>query len=121
MGPRTLVATLPDQMNAKQRRTRDQQIVELRNRGLTLEAIARQFGLTRERVRQITKGYHIPRRFVTIPKLMAHYDVTRYEVVKAMEVAGLPKSVIIADADVQKVVQHLIAKKAGGQASSESN
>ena len=52
---------------------------------------------------------------------MAHYDVTRYEVVKAMEVAGLPKSVFIADADVQKVVQHLIAKKAGGQASSESN
>jgi len=96
-------------------------IVKLRNRGLTLESIAQQFGLTRERVRQITKGYHIPRRFITIPKLMAHYDVTRYEVVKAMEAAGLQKSVIIADADVQKVVQHLIAKKAGGQASSESN
>jgi hypothetical protein len=47
---------------------------------------------------------------------MAHYDVTRYEVVKAIEAAGLPMSVIIADADVQKVVQHLIAKMARGQA-----
>jgi transcriptional regulator with XRE-family HTH domain len=115
------VATLPDQMKAKQRRTRDQQIVELRNRGLTLEAIAQQFGLTRERVRQITKGYHIPRRFVTIPKLMAHYDVSWDEVVKAIEAAGLHKAVIIADADVQKVVQHLTARRARGQASSESN
>jgi hypothetical protein len=34
-----------------------------------------------------------------------------------MEAAGLQKSVIIADADVQKVVQHLIAKKARDQAS----
>jgi hypothetical protein len=32
--------------------------------------------------------------------------------VKAIEVVGLPKSVIIADADAQKVVQHLIAKRA---------
>jgi hypothetical protein len=109
-------ATLPDQMNAKQRHTRDQRIVKLRNRGLTLEAIAQQFGLTRERVRQITKGYHVPRRYITIPTLMAHYDVTRYEVVKAIEAVGLPKSVIIADATVQKVVQHLIAEKARGQA-----
>jgi hypothetical protein len=30
--------------------------------------------------------------------------------VKAMEAAGLQKSVIIADADVQRVVRHLIAK-----------
>jgi hypothetical protein len=99
-------------MNAKQRHTRDQRIVELRSRGLTLEAIAQQFGLTRERVRQITKGYHIPRRFITIPKLMAHFDVTRDEVVKAMEAAGLPKSVIIADVEVRKVVEHLTAKLA---------
>jgi hypothetical protein len=99
-------------MNAKQRHTRDQRIVQLRNGGLTLQAIAQRFGLTRERVRQITKDHHIPRRFITVRKLMAHYNVTRHEVVKAMEAVGLPKSVIIADADVQKVVQHLIAKKA---------
>jgi hypothetical protein len=52
---------------------------------------------------------------------MAHYDVTWDEVVKAIEAAGLRKSVIIADADVQKVVQHLTARRARGQASSESN
>jgi hypothetical protein len=93
----------------------------LRARGLTLQAIADQFGLTRERVRQITKDYHIPRRFIAIPKLMAHYDVTWYEVVKAIEAAGLEKPgqgrtvMIIADADVQKVVQHLIARAARDQ------
>jgi hypothetical protein len=97
----------------KQRVTRDEEIVMLRARGLTLQAIADQFGLTRERVRQITKGYQIPRRFVTIPTLMAHYNVTYFEVVKAIEAVGLQKSgpgrttMIIADADVQKVVRHL--------------
>jgi hypothetical protein len=50
-------------------------------------------------MRQITKDYPIPRRFVTIPN--------DGEVVKAIEWAGLQKSPIIADADVQKVVQHL--------------
>jgi transcriptional regulator with XRE-family HTH domain len=103
-------------MHAKQRNTRDQRIVELRSRGLTLEAIAQQFGVTKERVRQITNGYDVLRRFTTVPELMARFGATEYEVVNALEAAGLHKPRrrrnIIADTEVARVVNHLNARMA---------
>src|SRR5262249_24809915 len=100
-------------MNAKQQSSRDKQIVELRGSGQTLEAIAQQFGLTRERVRQITSHYHITRRFTTVPEPMSRYGVTQYEVTKAVEAAGLNEQriwhrrFVFTDADVDMIVAHL--------------
>lgn len=101
-------------MNAKHRCTRDQQIVELRGRGLTLETIAQQVGLTKERVRQIADRYQVARRFATVPELMARFGATEYEVMRAMEDAGLDKQrlrqgkyFILSDADVVTIVRHL--------------
>jgi hypothetical protein len=98
----------------RQPSARDQRIVELRTRGLTLEAIAQEVGLTRERVRQITNGYHIARRFTTIPELMARFGVTPYVVMKAIEAAELDhqkirqgRTFVFTDAHVRKIVPHL--------------
>jgi hypothetical protein len=99
-------------MNAKQRNTRDQRIIELRARGLSLEAIGQEVGLTRERVRQITDGRDIPRRFTTLPELMGRFGVQRYEVMKAMKaVGGLAKHGRLGQAPAS--TQHL--EQAGRQ------
>jgi transcriptional regulator with XRE-family HTH domain len=98
----------------KQASARNEQILELRARGLTLEAIGQRFGLTKERVRQITNRYSITPRFTTLPALMARFGVTRYEVTRAMEDAGLAKErlrqgryFILSDADLDTIVRHL--------------
>jgi hypothetical protein len=71
---------------------RNERIVELRSRGLTLEAIGQRFGLTRERVRQIISPCEITRRYTTFPDLMARFGVGRYELTKAVEAVGLDHS-----------------------------
>jgi hypothetical protein len=96
---------------------RDKKIVELRSRGLTLQGIAEQFGLTKERVRQITQLHQIARRFATVPELMARFGATEHEVTRAIQAAGLHKprrrrsrNIIIADAELDGVVRHLTAR-----------
>jgi hypothetical protein len=100
-------------MNTKQRKARAQKMVQMRARGLTLEAIGQQFGLTRERVRRITSRYEIERQFTTVPELMARFGATEYEVTRAIQAAGLhrpqrPKrKIVIAYGDVDEVVRNL--------------
>jgi Sigma-70, region 4 len=98
----------------KQRSTRDRKIAALRARGLTLEAIGKQFGLTRERVRQITDQYPMARRFTTLPELLARFGVQEHAIMKAIAAAGLNpqtlrqgKRFIFFDADVKRIVRHL--------------
>jgi hypothetical protein len=97
----------------KQPSSRDQQIIELRSQGLTLEAIGQRFGITKERVRQIASRYEIARRCTTQADLMARFGVAWYEISQAMKAAGLshepgqPRRYALSDADVAKIVEHL--------------
>jgi hypothetical protein len=98
----------------KQASSRDKQILELRSRGLTLQAIAQQFGLTRERVRQITSRYAMAPRFTTLSNLMARFEVTRYAILQAVEAAGLKnrqlqqgRKLVFSDREVNRIVPHL--------------
>jgi hypothetical protein len=93
---------------------RNKRILELRSRGLTLQAIAQQFGLTRERVRQLTSRHTLAPRFMTISNLMARFEVTRYAILQAVEAAGLKnrqlqqgRRLVFSDRDVNRMVQHL--------------
>jgi hypothetical protein len=97
------------ELNVRQKSSRDKQIVQLRSRGLTLKAIGQQFGITRERVRQIVSRYPITRRLATVPDLMARFGVKRYEIQRAMKRAGLGRRprrgnrYVLSDADVATI------------------
>jgi hypothetical protein len=92
---------------------RDKQIIELRTRGVTLEAIGQRFGITRERVRQILSRHEITRRFSTQADLMDRFGVDWYEISQAMKGVGLSHKpgqrrwYAFSDADVAKIEQHL--------------
>jgi hypothetical protein len=87
-------------------------MVELRSRGLTLEAIGQRFGLTRERS-QIISPCEIARRYTTFADLMARFGVGRYELTKAVEAVGLDHSTqqgsrfVFSAAEVAEIVRHL--------------
>jgi hypothetical protein len=94
--------------------TRDKQILQLRSQGLTLEAIGQQFGLTKERVRQIVSAHKIARRYTTIPELMNRFHVERYDVEQAMKAAGLSQPTprprrrqVLSTADVANIARQL--------------
>ena len=95
------------------RQHRTERMVELRSRGLTLEAIGQRFGLTRERVRQIVNPCEITRRYTTFPDLMARFGVGRYELTKAIEALGLDQSTqkgrrfVFSAAEVAEIVRQL--------------
>jgi hypothetical protein len=100
-------------MTVRQKTSRNKWIAELRSRGLSLEAIGQQYGLTRERVRQIVSQQAITRRFTTVSDLMTRFGVERYEVDRAMKVAGLSRKprqgsrYVLSDADVAKITEIL--------------
>lgn len=56
------------------------EIIEMRNGGATLQQIALEFGVSRERIRQITKnmGYGIPRRIKCLVKYRPHLYKPRH-------------------------------------------
>jgi hypothetical protein len=97
----------------KLRSSRDKQIIELRSQGMTLEAIGQQFGLTKERVRQILSRYEIPRCYETKSDLMARFRVGWYEIDQAMKAAGVfhqagrRRRYALSDTDVATIREQL--------------
>jgi hypothetical protein len=91
--------------------TRDQSICQRFDAGETLEAIGQDFGLTRERVRQIvSKSGRIPRRVSTREK---HKRFV--ERVTALNDKGLTVKQIVAETGAQYAVVCAAVREGGGQ------
>jgi hypothetical protein len=94
-------------------RKRDKQIIELRSRGVTLDAIGQRFGITRERVRQILNRNGIVRNFALQSDLMARFGVEWRELSQAIKAAGLSHEpgqrcwYALSDTDVAQIEQQL--------------
>ena len=94
-------------------RPRNQKIFEMRSRGLCLQEIGDQFGITKERVRQLLKLSNIPNRFATVPDLARRFGTSQALVRQAARAAGLKagsgKNMRVANKEIDRVERQLKA------------